>query len=55
MHVSKITRILYDEFILDLEKSKPRYATDVDMRSDLPIEEQAPWYLADEDPPNKDA
>src|SRR5690242_18551179 len=52
--VAKITRAIYDENILKIEKDFPALAADIDVRSQLSEREQELWYLASEHFPKKD-
>ena len=51
--LEKIVREIYDEHISSLEEKFPAIATDIDLRAELPPDQQALWYLLEKYyPPN---
>jgi len=55
--VQEMTRQIYDDWLLKMEKINPAYAAQIDIRNSLSPEDQEIWYLSslpkeDEQPPN---
>jgi hypothetical protein len=52
-HVQKMTRLLYEQNILKIEKTNPALAAEIDVREQAGLSQQEKelWYLASEDFP----